>query len=100
MSAEQNKQTLRQFYANVWHTDNPDYETYLAPEAASYRQEIEGVKASNPEIHFDLGEIVAEGDTVVAVWTSQAFPNQEGLSIWRVKDGKIMGRTAYLRDLA
>ncbi len=99
MSAEQNKQTLRQFYANVWHADNPDYDRYLAPEAASYRQEIEGIKASNPDVHFDLGEIIAEGEAVVAVWTTPVFPDQEGISIWHLKDGKITGRTAYLRDL-
>jgi ketosteroid isomerase-like protein len=99
MTAEQNKQTLRRFYADVWHAENPAYDTYLAPEAASYRQEIVDLKASNPDIHFDLGEIVAEGDTVVAVWTTPAVPAAEGISIWHFKDGKITGRTAYTRDL-
>jgi ketosteroid isomerase-like protein len=99
MSAEQNKQTLRRFYEEVWHADNPAYDTYLAPAAASYQQQIENLKAENPSVHFDLGEIVAEGDTVVAVWTTQVMPGVEGISIWHFKDGKITDRTAYTRDL-
>jgi ketosteroid isomerase-like protein len=100
MSADQNKQILRRFYEDVWHAEEPAYDQYLAPEAASYRQQIEELKAANPDIHFDLGEVVAEGDTVVAVWTSQAVPGAEGISIWHFKDGKITDRTAYTRDLA
>lgn len=100
MSTDQNKQTLQRFYEEVWHAANPAYDQYLAPEAASYRQQIEGLKAEYPDIHFDLGEVVAEGDTVVAVWTSQAVPGAEGISIWHFKDGKITDRTAYRRDLA
>ncbi|CAN5604092.1 hypothetical protein BH23CHL2_BH23CHL2_36700 [soil metagenome] len=99
MSAEQNKQRLRDFYANVWHADDPDYDAYLAPEAASYRQEIEEGRAANPGVHFDLGQIIAEGDAVVAVWTTSAIPNVEGISVWHFQDGKITGRTAYNRNL-
>jgi predicted ester cyclase len=98
MAAEQNKQILTQFYDNVWHSSNPAYDTYLAAEASAYRTEIEGLKAENPDVRFELGEIVAEGDTVVAVWTTAAMPNVEGISIWHFKDGKITDRTAYTRD--
>ena len=99
MSAEQNKQTLRRFYEDVWHAEEPAYDQYLAPEAAGYRQQIEELKAENPDIHFDLGEIVAEGGTVVAVWTTPAMAGVEGISIWHFKDGKITDRTAYTREL-
>ena len=100
MSAEQNKQTLRDFYANVWHSTQPEYDNYLAPEANGYRQEIQNIKESNPDVHFDLGELVAEGDSVVAVWTTKVLPDKEGISLWHFKDGKITGRTAYNRDLS
>jgi predicted ester cyclase len=98
MAAEQNKQILTQFYDRVWHSSTPDYDTYLAPEASAYRKEIEEIKTTNPDVHFDLGEIVAEGDSVVAAWTTAAMPNVEGISIWHFKDGKITDRTAYTRD--
>ena len=98
MAAEQNKQILTQFYDNVWHSSTPDYDTYLAPEASAYRKEIEGLKAENPDVRFKLGEIVAEGDTVVAVWTTAVMPGIEGISIWHFNNGKITDRTAYTRD--
>jgi ketosteroid isomerase-like protein len=93
-----NAQILRDFYENVWHSSTPAYDEYLAPEAADYRAQIQELKAENPDIHFDLGEIVANGDTVVAVWTTPQMPGVEGISLWHFRDGKITGRTAYTRD--
>jgi ketosteroid isomerase-like protein len=99
MSAEQNKQRLREFYENVWNADDPDYDSYLAPEAADYRQFIEERKAAEPDIHFELGEIIAEGNTVVAVNSTAARPGIEFLSLWHFKDGKITDRAFYRREL-
>lgn len=98
MSAEQNKQRLYEFYENVWHTDNPDYDSYLAPEAASYRQFIEEEKARTPDIRFELGEIVAEGDTIAGVTSTTSRPGVEFMSLWHFKDGKITDRTVYRRE--
>jgi hypothetical protein len=100
MPADQNKQIIRKFYDDVWHAENPAYDAYLAPEAASYRREIEELKTSNPDVRFELGEIVADGETIVAVWTSPVLPGVEGISVWHFKDGKITDRTAYTRDLS
>ena len=101
MSAEANKQLLRNFYADVWHCKTPAYDEYLAPEAAAYRQAIENAKASQPDIHFELGEMIAEGDTIVARWTVGAgvLPGgvTEGISIWHLRDGKILDREAFIQ---
>jgi predicted ester cyclase len=101
MSAEENKQTIRRFYDEVWHTKGePAYDAYLASEAAEYRGQIEELRATYPDVHFDLGEMIAEGDAVVARWTWRGTHRTEGVhsgggvSIWHLRDGKITDRWA------
>jgi ketosteroid isomerase-like protein len=102
MSTDDNKATIRRFYDEVWHTNGePAFDRYLAPEAASYRQQIEALRATYPDIHFDLLELIAEGDAVAAHWSWRGTHRTEGVhegsgvSIWHLRDGRIVDRLAY-----
>ena len=81
------KNRIRQFVEEIWHKGNlgaidefiaPDYIRHTSqfreggrdvhgPEDA--RKSIAALRASFPDIHFDLEDILAEGDKVVARWT-------------------------------
>jgi predicted ester cyclase len=57
---------------------------------------LEGLAAALPERHFDVEELIAEGDAVVARYTNEmrdAAGNTisvRGLTYYRLADGKIV----------
>lgn len=81
MSTEANKQTIRDFFEQVWNQrDEGAIGRFVAEDAAGNDPDFgmgrEGLKrqwrqwqAAFPDLHFAIEEIVAEGDTVVARWT-------------------------------
>ena len=118
------KNRIRQFVEEIWHKGNlgaidefiaPDYIRHTSqfreggrdvhgPEDA--RKSIAALRASFPDIHFDLEDILAEGDKVVARWTCTGTHRGEfrgiaptgkrvafsGMNIYRLRDGKIVER--------
>lgn len=81
MSTEANKATIREFFEQVWNEgDEAAIDRFVAEDAAGNDPDFgmgrEGFKrqwrqwqAAFPDIHFEIEEMVAEGDTVVARWT-------------------------------
>jgi steroid delta-isomerase-like uncharacterized protein len=118
------KNRIRQFVEEIWHKGNlgaidefiaPDYIRHTSqfreggrdvhgPEDG--RKSIAALRASFPDIHFDLEDILAEGDKVVARWTCTGTHRGEfrgiaptgkrvafsGMNIYRLRDGKIVER--------
>lgn len=81
MSTEQNKATIRAFFDEVWNQgDESAIARYIAENAAGNDEDFgmgrEGFtrqwrqwQSAFSDLHFQIDEIVAEGDTVVARWT-------------------------------
>ena len=71
MSAADNKQVIRRFYAECWNTgDTGVIDTFVAP---AYRDEyvagMRAVRAGFPDLAWTIEELIAEGDKVVNRWT-------------------------------
>jgi steroid delta-isomerase-like uncharacterized protein len=118
------KNRIRQFTEEIWHKGNLDaIEEFIAPDYVRHtsqfreggrdvhgpddaRKSIAALRAVFPDIHFDLEDILAEGDKVVARWTCTGTHRGEfrgiaatgkrvtfpGMNIYRLRDGKIMER--------
>ncbi len=105
MSAEENKAIVRRLYEEGWNGQNPDRFDELMDEqyAAVERDASAELWAAYPDSHFDLIEMIAEGDKVVtrvrwtAVHTGEfwgAAPTGKTITvdamfIHRVADGRI-----------
>ena len=106
MSAEENKALVRREQEELWnHTGNldaaaelfaPDYAEAAKQEAADFRQGF-------PDVVSTIEDLIAEGDKVVARWTSQATHQGDymgvpptgkeveftGISVYRMEGGRI-----------
>ena len=106
VSAEENKALVRREQEELWnHTGNldvageifvPDYAEAAEQEAADFRQGF-------PDVVSTIEDLIAEGDKVVARWTSRATHKGEymgvpptgkeveftGISVYRIEGGKI-----------
>jgi predicted ester cyclase len=118
-SAEDNKQLVRRFTDEVYNQrKKPSIDVYVHPDFVDHSpgtgpdaRGIEYVKvqwdrnyAAFPDLRFKLDDVLAEGDKVVARWTSDgnfsgtlgdvAGKGQkvsiQGVSIFRIQDGKII----------
>src|SRR5262245_30934932 len=81
MSIETNKAIIREFFQRVWNDgDEAAIDRFIAADAAGNDPDFgvgrEGFKdqwrkwrRAFPDIKFQIEEMVAEGDTVVARWT-------------------------------
>lgn len=84
MSTEANKAVVRRNFEESWNQANlavvdelfaPDFMGYFAihPEPlagpAAYKQFMSGYFVAFPDAHFEIEDIVAEGDKVAAYWT-------------------------------
>jgi steroid delta-isomerase-like uncharacterized protein len=83
MSADENKRVVRRFVDEVWNDGNVDViDEIISPNAIDHNPNpgqpagSEGVKwvvrtfrAAMPDLHMELHDQVAEGDTVVNRWT-------------------------------
>jgi steroid delta-isomerase-like uncharacterized protein len=81
MSSETNKALIRQFFEEVWNTGNEEaIDRFIAADATGndpdfgmgregFKRQWRTWRTAFPDIHFEVEEMVAEGDTVVARWT-------------------------------
>ena len=106
MSAEQNKAVVRREQEELWnHNGNLDAaEEIFAPDyAAAAKQEAADFRQGFPDVVSNIEDLIAEGDKVVARWTSRATHQGEymgipptgkkveftGISVYRIEGGKI-----------
>jgi predicted ester cyclase len=106
MSAEENKAVVRREQEELWNHSGdldaaeeifvPDYVEAAKQEAADFRQGF-------PDVVSTIEDLIAEGDKVVARWTSRATHQGEymgtppsgkeleftGISVYRIEAGKI-----------
>lgn len=78
---ERNKDAVRRFFQEIWNDgDESAIDRYIAGDAAgndpkfgvgreSFRRQWRKWRLAFPDIHFELEELVAEGDAVVSRWT-------------------------------
>jgi predicted SnoaL-like aldol condensation-catalyzing enzyme len=106
MAKDQNKEVVRRFINEVLiggHLDRID--EVLAPgyvnrafgvELPAFKGMLPGLMSALPERHFDIEELIAEGDAVVARYTNEmrdAAGNTitvRGLTYYRLADGRIV----------
>jgi steroid delta-isomerase-like uncharacterized protein len=80
MSVEVNKQLARRFFQEVWNEDNRDaIDRYIAPDALgndadfgagreAFRRQRSEWRTGFPDLHFEVVDIIAEGDKVLTRW--------------------------------
>ena len=114
MSTEQNKAVVRRFTEEVLGGRNigladellaPNYTNSMTgSDIAKFKGFVAGFNSALSGLHFDIGDMVAEGDAVVARWTAQGThtgsmmgetPSGKqvafrGLTYYRLADGKIV----------
>lgn len=106
MSTEQNKAVVRRFMTEVLADGNlAVVDEVLAPtyknlrygvDAQGFKGLLPQLDAQMPERHFNLDDLVAEGDRVVARFSCEyaKAPGQKatfrGLTYYRLADGKIV----------
>jgi len=93
MSIEENKAAIREFFEQVWNAgDEAAIERFIAAEAAGndpdfgigregFKQQWRNWRRAFPDLHFEVEELVAEGDTVVSRWTLTGTQTGEFLGI-------------------
>jgi predicted ester cyclase len=106
MSAEKNKALVRREQEELWnHTGNLDTaEELFAPEQAeAAKQEAADFLRGFPDVVSTIEDLIAEGDKVVARWTSHATHRGEymgipptgreveftGISVYRIERNRI-----------
>jgi predicted ester cyclase len=107
MSTDQNKAVVRRFITEVLSGGNYDLlDELLGPnyvnrgmgttDLAGYKVALPGLGAVVPNMQFDIEDLVAEGDAVVARWTAEVTHTTgkkislRGLTYYRLADGKIV----------
>jgi SnoaL-like polyketide cyclase len=136
MPAKQNREIVRRLFNEIWSkgnmeaaqeivapdfqsddsairfhgTTNGGFEVTVGPRALELERELYLKKVS--ELHFDIQEMIAAKDRVIAFWTargdsrSDTFTdrggnlrkkelNGSGMSVSRIVDGKIKSNTMY-----
>jgi predicted ester cyclase len=105
--SERNKATVRRLIAEVLNGGRLDVidELYAPELAAGVRRWIAPFRASFPDVHMEVVELIAEGDTVVGrfrcsathlgEWlghapTGRRFERVDEVSIFRFRDGRIV----------
>jgi len=81
MSTEANKTLIREFFEQVWNqADEAAIERFIAEDAGGndpdfglgregFRRQWRKWQDAFADLHFEIEEMIAEGDTVVARWT-------------------------------
>ncbi len=106
MTAEHNKDIVRQFITEVLSGGRLErVDELLAPsyvnrafdvDLPAFKELLVGLVAALPGRHFDIEELIAEADAVVARFTFEARDaggqtvSVRGLSYYRLADGKIV----------
>jgi len=116
-SLEENRQAAADFFEQIWNQkDESAIDRFIALDAAgndpkfgvgreSFREQWKKWHAAFPDLHFDVREIIAEGDRVVTRWhltgthtgvdylgksSSGAKIAVDGVSIDTIKDGVVL----------
>jgi predicted SnoaL-like aldol condensation-catalyzing enzyme len=106
MAADQNKDVVRQFINEVLGGGRLDrVDELLAPgyvnrafgvDRPAFKEMLAGLVAALPERRFDVEELIAEADAVVARFTAEMRDpggktiSVRGLTYYRLADGKIV----------
>ena len=106
MAADQNKDVVRQFITDVLSGGRLDrIDELLAPgyvnrsfdvDRSAFKAMLAGLVAALPERRFDVEELIAEGDAVVARFTAEMRDpggktiTVRGLTYYRLADGRIV----------
>jgi predicted SnoaL-like aldol condensation-catalyzing enzyme len=106
MAADQNKDVIRRFMREVLSGGRLDQiDDLLAPtyvnrafgaDLATFKQMLAGLAAALPERRFDIEELIAEADAVVARFSCEMRDaggttiSVRGLTYYRLADGKIV----------
>lgn len=117
--SEENKAIVQRFFEEIWNEGNLEVANEIID--GGYRQadittghrrivgpeilqhEVDAYRSVTDDLHFDIEEIIAEGDKVVAHWKATATPRGEdptkmlvrGVSINHIVDGKIADIRLY-----
>ena len=126
MSPEEMKTAVVNFTEEIWHKGYLGaLDQFIAPDYVRHtshfrgggrdvhgidatRQSIASLRAVFPDIHFDLHDLLVDGDKVVARWTCSGTQRGEfggiaptgkhvaftGINIYRLRDGKMIERWA------
>jgi predicted SnoaL-like aldol condensation-catalyzing enzyme len=106
MTAEHNKEIVRQFITEVLSGGRLErVDELLAPsyvnrafgvDLPAFKEMLAGLVAALPERHFDVEELIAEADAVVARFTVEMRDaggktvSVRGLTYYRLSDGRIV----------
>jgi predicted ester cyclase len=107
MSTEQNKAIVRRFVTEILTGNNLGLaDELMAPgyvnratgaDLAGFKQMLGGLRSVLTDIEYDMDDLVAEGDAVVARWKMEATNNgsgkrlsARGLTYYRLANGKIV----------
>ena len=106
MSAEENKAVVRREQEELWnHSGDLDAaeEIFVPDYVEAAKQEAADFRLGFPDVVSTIEDLIAEGDKVVARWTSRATHQGEymgippsgkevmftGISVYRIEAGKI-----------
>ena len=106
MATDRNKEVVRRFINEVLSGGQFErIDEVLAPgyvnrafgvDLPAFKGMLVGLAAALPERHFDIEELIAEGDAVVARYTSELRDasgttfSMRGMTYYRVTDGRIV----------
>ena len=128
MSIEDHKALIRRFYEEVWNKGNLDAaDTIFAddyvrhdlrpgnplPGPAGQKKIAADFRAAFPDLHMTIDVIVAEGDMIVARWTTEGTNTGQwgsipptgkrakfsGVNIFRIANGKVVEIWNHRDDL-
>jgi ketosteroid isomerase-like protein len=118
--SERNKAIVRRFFEEIWNDGNLEIANEIIDNG--YRQtdlttghqriagppilqhEVEAYRSVTDDLHFDVVELIAEGNKVVAQWVATATLKDEdasplgstrGVTINHIRDGKIADIQLY-----
>jgi len=115
VSAEENKELARRFFEEIWNqADEAAIDRYIAEQAAgndpdfgagreAFRAQWRKWHAAFPDLHFQIDDLVAEGNKVVTRWTLTGTHQGDfmgipatgravrvaGMSLDRIENGQI-----------
>jgi steroid delta-isomerase-like uncharacterized protein len=113
VSVEENKAVVLRAFEEINRGDLDAASGYVAPDLAlngeqigreAYKRRDEAMRAAFPDLHYDIEDLVAEGDTVVARWrmtgthegdlagpTMSVPPSGKRINLWGMSLCRIEG---------
>lgn len=117
--SEENKAIVQRFFEEIWNEGNLEIANEIIDDGYSQtdlttgprhiagpailQHEVDAYRSVTDDRHFDVEEIIAEGDKVVAHWEATCTLGDEpespgpvrGVSIHHIVDGKVAGISLY-----